>query len=39
MADWLIFLFKIGGFGAVLVLALIVMSKWLLKQIVSGLSS
>jgi len=30
MADWMIFRFKIGRFGAVLVLALVVMGKWLL---------
>src|ERR1022692_655263 len=39
MADWLIFLLKLGGFGAVLVLALIVMGKWLLKQIAAALNS
>src|ERR1022692_2552736 len=39
MADWLIFLFKIGGFGAVLVFALFLMGKWLLKQIIAALNS
>ena len=39
MADWLTFLFNIGGFGAVLVLALFVMGKWLLKQITAVLNS
>jgi cell division protein FtsB len=39
MADWLIFLFKIGGFGAVLVFALIVMAKWLLKQTTAAFNS
>ena len=38
VADWLIFLFKIGGFGAVLLLAVIVMGKWL-KQIAAALNS
>lgn len=39
MADWLLFIFKLGGCGAVLVLVLLVMGKWLLKQIVAALNS
>jgi hypothetical protein len=39
MADWLVFLFKIGGFTAVLVAALSVMGRWLLRQIAAALSS
>jgi len=39
MADWLILLLKYGGFGAVLLLALFVMGKWLLKRITAALDS
>lgn len=39
MADWLIFLFKIGGFGAVLAAAFFFAGKWLLKQIAATLNS
>lgn len=39
MADWLIPLLRIGGFGAVLVLALFVMGRWLLGQITVALNS
>jgi len=37
MADWLILLLKYGGFGAVLVLALFLMGKWLFKRITAAL--
>ena len=39
MADWLALLLKIGGFGAVLFLALFVMGRWLLKRITAALDS
>src|ERR1019366_193506 len=39
MADWLILLLRYGGFGAVLLLALFVMGKWLLKRITAALDS
>jgi hypothetical protein len=39
MADWLVLLLKFGGFGAVLLLALFVMGKWLLKRINAALDS
>ena len=39
MADWLILLLKYGGFGAVLVLALFVTGKWLVKRITAALDS
>lgn len=39
MADWQIFLFEIGGFGAVLALALVVIGKWFLKQVAATLNS
>jgi hypothetical protein len=39
MTDWLIFLLKYGGLGAVLLLALFVMGKWLLNQIAAALHS
>jgi hypothetical protein len=39
MSGWLISLLQIGGFGAVLVVALIVMGKWLLHQLTAALNS
>jgi hypothetical protein len=39
MADWLVLLLKYGGFGAVLLLALFVMGKWLVKRITAALDS
>jgi hypothetical protein len=39
MSDWLVFLFKIGGFGAVVVLALWIMGSWILKRINAALDS
>ena len=39
MADWLILLLKYGGFAAVLVLALFVTGKWLVKRITAALDS
>lgn len=39
MADWLILFLKYGGFGAVLLLVLFVMGKWLLKRITAALDS
>jgi hypothetical protein len=39
MADWLILLLKYGGFGGVLLLALFVMGKWLVKRITAALDS
>ena len=39
MANWQIFLFEIGGFGAVLALALVIIGKWFLKQVAATLNS
>jgi hypothetical protein len=39
MAEWLIALLQVGGFGAVLLLALLVTGKWLLKKINAALDS
>lgn len=39
MADWLILFLQLGGFGAVLVVALFVLGKWFLKRITTALDS
>jgi hypothetical protein len=39
MVDWLALLLQIGGFGAVLLLALFVGGKWLIKRITAALDS
>jgi hypothetical protein len=39
MVDWLALLLQIGGFGAVLVVALWIMGGWLVKRITAALDS
>ena len=39
MTDWLLLLFKIGGYVALLALGLLLTARWLLKKITAALES